>query len=144
MGTIADKLAKLNTTKEELKAALAEKGQTVGEVFSAYPAAVRAIEAGSSIETATVTVYNNATGFYPDPSIAFGIYDKATGIISVHSHVAMKGTRATIQNVAKNSVIYVNKVTAFSCSISGGYVVDSGGDYLVVTDDSSEILVENS
>lgn len=144
MGTIADKLAKLNTTKEELKAALAEKGQTVGEVFSAYPAAVRAIEAGSSIETATVTVYNNATGFYPDPSIAFGIYDKATGIISVHSYVATKGMSATIQNVAKNSVIYVNKAAVLSCSISGGYAVDSGGDYLVVTDDNPEILVENS
>ena len=34
MGTIADKLAKLNTTKEELKAALAEKGQTVVDVYS--------------------------------------------------------------------------------------------------------------
>lgn len=44
--TTADKLAKLNATKADLKAALAEKGQTVGDVFSTYPAAVRAIETG--------------------------------------------------------------------------------------------------
>lgn len=43
MGTTADKLAKLNATKADLKAALAEKGQTVEDVFSTYPAAVRAI-----------------------------------------------------------------------------------------------------
>lgn len=54
MGTIADKLAKLNTTKEELKAALAEKGQTVGDVFSAYPAAVRAIETGGGTCTGSM------------------------------------------------------------------------------------------
>lgn len=49
MGTIADKLAKLNATKADLKAALAEKGQTVGDVFSTYPAAVRAIETGGGL-----------------------------------------------------------------------------------------------
>lgn len=49
--TTADKLAKLNATKADLKAALAEKGQTVGEVFSAYPAAVRAISSGG-VQTA--------------------------------------------------------------------------------------------
>ena len=47
--TTADKLAKLNATKADLKAALAEKGQTVGEVFSEYPAAVRAIETGAAV-----------------------------------------------------------------------------------------------
>lgn len=43
MGAIAEKLDRLAQTKAELKAALAEKGQMVGDVFSAYPAAVRAI-----------------------------------------------------------------------------------------------------
>lgn len=55
MGTIADKLAKLNATKADLKAALAEKGQTVGEVFSAYPAAVRAIDTSTAPEFITIT-----------------------------------------------------------------------------------------
>ena len=53
--TTADKLAKLNTTKADLKAALAEKGQTVGDVFSTYPAAVRAIETGGELVTGTIT-----------------------------------------------------------------------------------------
>ena len=52
--TTADKLALLEATKADLKAALAEKGQTVGDVFSTYPAAVRAIETGG--ETATLTI----------------------------------------------------------------------------------------
>lgn len=62
MGTIADKLAKLNSTKADLKAALAEKGQIVGDVFSTYPAAVRRI---SGAETASVTFvdYQNGSGF---------------------------------------------------------------------------------
>lgn len=41
--TTADKLARLQQTKEDLQAALAEQGQPVDAVFSAYPAAVRAI-----------------------------------------------------------------------------------------------------
>ena len=60
MGTIADKLAKLNATKADLKAALAEKGQTVGEVFSAYPAAVRAIETGGELVTEQLQKVNPA------------------------------------------------------------------------------------
>lgn len=34
--TTADKLEKLNATKADLKAALAEKGQTVGDVYSVH------------------------------------------------------------------------------------------------------------
>lgn len=53
--TTADKLALLEATKADLKAALAEKGQTVGDVFSTYPAAVRAIETTSLPQTVTVS-----------------------------------------------------------------------------------------
>ena len=49
MGTIAEKLENLTAIKSDLKAALAEKGQTVGEVFSTYPDAVRAIETGNKV-----------------------------------------------------------------------------------------------
>lgn len=38
--TTADKLAKLNATKADLKAAINGSGNTVGAVFSAYPAAI--------------------------------------------------------------------------------------------------------
>lgn len=46
--TTADKLAKLQDTKADIKAALAEKGQIVGDVFSTYGDAVRAIETGGA------------------------------------------------------------------------------------------------
>lgn len=41
--TTADKLAKLETTKAELKSAINENGGSVGDVFSDYPTAVRAM-----------------------------------------------------------------------------------------------------
>ena len=40
MGTIADKLAKLNTTKAALKSAINGSGNVVGDVFSTYPSAI--------------------------------------------------------------------------------------------------------
>lgn len=40
---VAQSIAELQNIKSDLKAALAEKGQTVGDMFSTYPAAVRAI-----------------------------------------------------------------------------------------------------
>jgi hypothetical protein len=52
MGTIANKLAKLKTTKAEIKAALEEAGQSVGDVFDTYPAAIRAVvSSGTKIST---------------------------------------------------------------------------------------------
>lgn len=69
--TLEEKEVALQETKADLKAALAEKGQTVGEVFSAYPAAVRAIETGGELVTGTITVgrysgitqYSDGEGF---------------------------------------------------------------------------------
>lgn len=66
--TTADKLAKLAATKADLKAALAEKGQTVGDVFSTYPAAVRAISAGSG-------------GYVPTDFFDWGEAEKGFGIV---------------------------------------------------------------
>lgn len=64
--TTADKLALLEATKADLKAALAEKGQTVGDVFSTYPAAVRAIETGGGTATVTCTPNASAASAYID------------------------------------------------------------------------------
>ena len=52
MGTTA-KLQRLREAKEDLKAALAEKGQAVGDKFSEHPAAVRKVQTG--IDTADAT-----------------------------------------------------------------------------------------
>lgn len=53
MGTAADKLNLLQATKADLKAALTEKGQTPGDVFSEYPDMVRAIETGTQLPELT-------------------------------------------------------------------------------------------
>lgn len=51
MGTTSEKLTKLLGTKAEIKAALAEKGQPAGDVFSTYPDKIRAIQTGSLTAT---------------------------------------------------------------------------------------------
>ncbi|MEY8261334.1 hypothetical protein AALA80_13410 [Oscillospiraceae bacterium 50-60] len=53
MGTIAEKLAKLLVAKEDIKAAITEKGQIPGDVFADYPAKIRAIQTGVDTSDAT-------------------------------------------------------------------------------------------
>lgn len=67
-GTTYDKLSKLLSTKSELKAALAEKGQSVGDVFSEYPDAVRAIETSPEVETILVSNANGTSFLFGDGS----------------------------------------------------------------------------
>ena len=65
MGTTADKLAKLNETKADLKSALSEKGVTVGNVFSTYPDAVRSIPSGGK-RTCRFVIGTSAAGWTAD------------------------------------------------------------------------------
>lgn len=55
MGTIAEKLAKMKTTKADLKAALIEKGQAVSDTdtFASYADKIRAIKGASWVTVAT-------------------------------------------------------------------------------------------
>lgn len=46
MGTVDEKLSKLLGTKADIKAAIIEKGQEAGDVFSSYADKIRAIETG--------------------------------------------------------------------------------------------------
>lgn len=55
MGTTADKLNRVLATKNDLKAALIEKGQDPGDVFSQYPDKVRAIKI-DSIKLASIDI----------------------------------------------------------------------------------------
>ena len=68
--SIKSEIDRLAAIKEDLKAALAEKGQTVGEVFSTYPDAVRAIQTGG--ESAAVSV---KSGVFEDPRYGFHYID---------------------------------------------------------------------
>ena len=56
--SIQSEIDRLAGIKADLKAALAEKGQTVGEVFSAYPAAVRAVETDPMVQS--IVINNNS------------------------------------------------------------------------------------
>ena len=64
--SIATKLAKLKTIKQDIKSALEEKGQTPSNVFSTYANNIRAIETGGGdtsqedgLITRTLTSYSN-------------------------------------------------------------------------------------
>ena len=54
----ADKLNRLKQTKADLKAALTEKGQNPGNMFSQYPDMVRAIQTGGEQATPVIEVSN--------------------------------------------------------------------------------------
>lgn len=56
--SIATKLAKLKTIKQDIKSALEEKGQTPSNVFSTYANNIRAIETGGSVEITIPSVTN--------------------------------------------------------------------------------------
>ena len=58
--SIQSEIDRLMGIKADLKSALAEKGQTVGDVFSTYPAAVRAIS-----DVVNLPLPSNSYGF-PD------------------------------------------------------------------------------
>lgn len=57
--SIQSEIDRLAGIKADLKAALAEKGQTVGDVFSAYPAAVRAVETDPMVQS--IVINNNSS-----------------------------------------------------------------------------------
>lgn len=81
--TTADKLALLQATKANLKAALAEKGQTVGDVFSTYPAAVRAIETGGGTATVSLSLTGaNFTGYVLDSSGGYNAIESSQNVFS--------------------------------------------------------------
>ena len=64
--SIQSEIDRLMGIKADLKSALAEKGQAVGDVFSAYPAAVRAIETGGG----TFTITNVEMAQFPTSATA--------------------------------------------------------------------------
>lgn len=64
MGTIADKLGKLAQTKADIKAAIIEKGQAVGDAdtFASYAGKIAAIETGVDTSDATAVAGDIAQG----------------------------------------------------------------------------------
>ena len=59
--SIATKLAKLKTIKQDIKSALEEKGQTPSNVFSTYANNIRAIETGGITPSGQIEITENGT-----------------------------------------------------------------------------------
>ena len=59
--SIATKLAKLKTIKQDIKSALEEKGQTPSNVFSTYANNIRAIESGGITPSGEIEITENGT-----------------------------------------------------------------------------------
>lgn len=70
--SIQSEIDRLFAIKADLKAALAEKGQTVGEIFSTYPASIRAIKQEESVaailefDISSTTSIDSILETYPD------------------------------------------------------------------------------
>lgn len=107
--TTADKLDLLEATKADLKAALAEKGQTVGDVFSTYPAAVRAIETGGGSVTITIGT-NTADSSYIVYTSHDGNAELLTSPKKGQSFTALKGSACCV--IAIGSTLNTEIVTS--------------------------------
>jgi hypothetical protein len=117
-----DKLNRLKQTKADLKAALIEKGQNPGDVFSDYPDMVRAIEGGGEQAAPEITVDENGL------IIATAGDKSATRQLSVQQgKTVIPGPTEQIAVVAGKFVTEDVKVAA----VSGGGGGGDGSAYVV-------------
>ena len=124
--TTTDKLNKILNTKADIKAALAEKGQTVGDVFSTYGDAVRAIETGSPKEY--VEVWGQAERM--SNTYVYYVLDGEPKSAYVPS---VGGSRMYISDVDKNTIICVTSISSAPLSAVGDcQVLKSGSGYVCV------------
>ena len=103
MGTIAQKLAKVTTTKAEIKAAIVAKGVVVADAdtFASYPAKIAAIPTGSAPE---------------EPAV----WKPCADWIDIRENVPANGISLLVADLAY-------RTPAFICTTSGGtYAVDWG------------------
>ena len=123
--SIATKLAKLKTIKQDIKSALEEKGQTPSNVFSTYANNIRAIETGgSSVDTSqedglitrTLTSYSNdrvsSIGKY-----AFYAYSSLTNVElpNITSIARYAFSNTSLANVELPNITSIEEYAFFNC-----------------------------
>lgn len=101
--SIATKLAKLKTIKQDIKSALEEKGQTPSNVFSTYANNIRSIETGGSGEITIPSVSNLvvsekgiATWTAPDITSLSSYNPVISYLVSVNGNEAIETNDTTL------------------------------------------------
>ena len=102
--SIATKLAKLKTIKQDIKSALEEKGQTPSNVFSTYANNIRAIEIGSGSSEITIPSVSNlqvsekgvATWTAPDITSLASYNPVISYLVSVNGNEAIETNDTTL------------------------------------------------
>lgn len=122
MGTIADKLAYVKTTKESIKAAIVNKGVTVPDnaTFRSYADLIAQIEGSAAPNLEAVTVVPTGNAFIRTPSPGYN------GI----SSVTVEGdANLSPENIAKGIIIYGVKGTkASNPSLQTAVITPTGED----------------
>ena len=123
MGTVAEKLNKVLKTKADIKAAIIEKGQNAGDVFSTYADKIRAIETGKDVSGVTAT----AADVLSPKVFVDSSGNKVTGTIASKTASNLSANGATVTVPAGHYATQATKSVATATQATPSISVDSAG-----------------